>query len=153
MNWLRSVGQIYSPANPWYQYRWGSWFENGDRTPISPLFPIGHGLSFTSFTVSALEVPANVTIDSAANDAAHATFKINVTVANTGPRDGPITIFATYSTQTDGVVRWARMLCGFAKLHVPKGASTQASIDVEVVSRHDIGIILPRVPAISLLTG
>jgi beta-glucosidase len=27
-NWLRSVGQIYSPANPWYQYKWGSWFEN-----------------------------------------------------------------------------------------------------------------------------
>lgn len=23
-NWLRSVGQIYSPANPWYQFKWGA---------------------------------------------------------------------------------------------------------------------------------
>ena len=31
-NWLRNVGQVFSPANPWYQYKWGSWFENGDGT-------------------------------------------------------------------------------------------------------------------------
>jgi hypothetical protein len=27
-NWLRSVGQVFSPANPWYQYKWGSWVSN-----------------------------------------------------------------------------------------------------------------------------
>ena len=134
MNWLRSVGQIYSPANPWYQYKWGNWFENGDRTPISPLFEIGHGLSFTSFNVSSLEAPASVAIGASpsANDAAHATFQVSVNVSNTGQREGATTIFATYYKQTNGVVRWARMLCGFTKIHIAAGASTRAIVDIEV---------------------
>lgn len=131
-NWLRHVGQIFSPANPWYQYKWGSWFENGDRTPISPLFPIGHGLSYTSFSIAALTAPTNVTIDSGSGSAAKAKFSVGVTVKNTGKRPGPVTVFATYYKQTDGVVRWARMLCGFTKLQVAAGAAVQVDIDIAV---------------------
>jgi hypothetical protein len=143
-NWLRSVGHIFSPANPWYQYKWGTWFENGDRTPISPLFPIGHGLSYTSFDVSGLTAPSNVTINpgkarssdgagaGSGGGADKARFNVTVTVTNTGHRDGPVTIFVTYYKQTDGTVRWARMLCGFTKVNVRAGAAVQAIVEVEV---------------------
>ena len=133
-NWLRSVGQIFSPANPWYQYKWGSWFENGDRTPISPLFPIGHGLSYTTFNVSSLAAPSSVTLGTSGgpNAADKVRFNVTVTVSNTGTRDGPVTVFATYYKQTDGTVRWARMLCGFVKINVAAGDTVQASVEIEV---------------------
>jgi len=46
--------------------------------------------------------------------------------------DGAVTIFATYYKQTDGVVRWARMLCGFTKVHVEAGTTIEAAIEIEV---------------------
>ena len=129
-----------------YQYKWGSWFENGDRTPISPLFPFSHGLSFTSFSVSnAKAVPSNVSIpvshssnqpsDEAPDESSFwpgTKFNLTVSVSNTGEMDGAVTIFATYYKQTDGVVRWARMLCGFSKMHVKAGATVDATVEVEV---------------------
>jgi hypothetical protein len=53
--------------------------------------------------------------------------------------DGAVTIFATYYKQTDGVVRWARMLCGFTKQFVQAGAVVTAivEVDVEDLSRWD----------------
>lgn len=162
-NWLRSSGQVYTPANPWYQYQWGSWFKNGDGTPISPLYYVGHGLSYTTFNVSKLTVPANSVPVAAASEiklplpstqggggegegrgqAGHArgmpkvgktaAFNVSVSVRNTGTRDGAVTIFASYRKQTDGVVRWARMLCGFAKVLVPAGTTTVTTIEIQVV--------------------
>ena len=46
--------------------------------------------------------------------------------------DGAVTIFATYYKQTDGVVRWARMLCGFTKVHVEAGTTIEAVLEIEV---------------------
>lgn len=111
-------------------------FQNGDRTPISPLWPIGHGLSFTTFEISSPTVtPSNVSVSTAppaANDAAHAKFVVGVTATNTGNRDGPVTIFVTYYKQTDGVVRWARMLCGFTKVLLAAGSSARTTVEVQV---------------------
>ena len=68
-------------------------FENGDRTPISPLWPIGHGLSFTSFNVSELRAPPNVSL--AGSKAKDASFVLEASVRNTGALDGDVTLFAT----------------------------------------------------------
>ena len=122
-----------------------SWFENGDQTPISPLFPVAHGLSFTTFNISGLTAPANVSIGSAATK-----FNMTVAVANTGSVDGAVTIFATYYKQTDGVVRWARMLCGFSKVHVAAGSTVQASVEVEVA---DLARWDPEEASTNLLGG
>ena len=113
-NWLRNVGQVYSPANPWYQMRWGAWFPNGDGTRISPLFQIGAGESYTRFNVTDLRVPAADVLGAA--PAASAAFNVSVRVSNMGGMAGDATVFVTYSKQTDGVARWEKMLCGFEKV-------------------------------------
>ena len=90
-----------------------------------------HGLSFTTFHISDLTAPANVTVPSA-------TFSMTVAVANTGSVAGAVTIFATYYKQTEGVVRWARMLCGFSKVHVGVGATVQVTVEVEIAVRFSL---------------
>jgi hypothetical protein len=37
---------------------------------------------------------------------AKVSFTLTVTVSNTGAMDGDVTLFVTYSKQTDGVMRW-----------------------------------------------
>ena len=43
-----------------------------------------------------------------------------------------MTLFATYSKLTVGVVRWARMLCGFTKLHVAAGEASRVGLTIAV---------------------
>ena len=128
-----------------------------------PLFYIGQGLSYTTFNVSALVAPSNVTIperaSASASEAArrvgstpsaallfagmagggsplpkvgNAAFNVSFNVSNTGTLPGTVTIFATYRKQTDGVVRWARMLCGFAKLRLAAGTAETHSMEIKV---------------------
>ena len=75
------------------------------------------GISYTTFNLSQVAHPKVVPF------AANGTFTVTATLRNTGRVAGAATIFATYSKQTDGVVRWAQMLCGFAKLEVGAGGS------------------------------
>ena len=144
------------------RYSWGGWFANGDRAPtydprtqsmragsISPLFPFGHGLSYSVAIVSALQPVANVSVSTAA-DAKMASFTLKATVENTGKTDGATTLFATYSKQTDGVVRFAQMLCGFTKLHVAAGAKAAASVTVRIV---DLARWDPEATGTNLLGG
>ncbi|MBV8684053.1 MAG: fibronectin type III-like domain-contianing protein [Caulobacteraceae bacterium] len=51
------------------------WF---DRQGVAPLYPFGHGLSYTSFAYSALKVA----------DASDGGFDVSVRIRNIGPRDG-----------------------------------------------------------------
>jgi len=50
--WQRSAGYIHTPTSPWFQIHSdmisGDYFGNGDDTPLSPLFPFSHGLSYTT---------------------------------------------------------------------------------------------------------
>jgi hypothetical protein len=64
--WPRSVGHVRSPGNPWLQWPnsqgQGAWFAPREGTPATaswaPLFPLGHGLSYTTFSVGNLTLPA-----------------------------------------------------------------------------------------------
>ena len=87
-------------------------------------------MSYTSFRVWALTAPTNVSFSE--SDAAGVKFSVGVKVSNTGQHAGQVTLFVTYYKQTDGVVRWARMLCGFTKVHIAAGVTQQVVIEVEV---------------------
>jgi beta-glucosidase len=92
-------------------YRWFA------RQSLKPLFPFGHGLSYTQFEQGGLSLrqgPAGLTA--------------SFTVRNTGSREGA-TVPQLYLV--DGPGKHAPRLVGFAKLRLAPGESRQVSIAIE----------------------
>ncbi len=76
-----------------------AWRVNGDRVPVSPLFPMGYGLSYTAFgfadaTIDAASIPAEGLNGTAL---AKTMLKVRVAVSNTGERAGATPIIVTFS--------------------------------------------------------
>lgn len=107
-------------------YRWY------DTLDIDPLFPFGHGLSYTTFDVSNLEVQQS-TADS---------LSVRVKVTNTGTRAGAevVQVYVTPAARTpltastrDTITRPAKELKGFAKVSLEPGAGTTAEVTLDVL--------------------
>lgn len=122
------LGQTPRPDLPGQDAPWGTpitiaydegaevgyrWFAKQDTTP---LFPFGHGLSYTSFEYADLEVEPG--------DAIVATFS----VTNTGERDGA-DVPQLYLTNAAGDAR--TRLLGFQRLEVPAGETRRVTITAE----------------------
>jgi beta-xylosidase len=90
-----------------------------DRTEVSsvdptPLFPFGHGLSYTTFEYSGLSIdPATITTNAAAD--------IGCTVRNTGTRPGAEIIQLYLHDPVAQVVRPVRYLAGFCRVTLEPG--------------------------------
>lgn len=92
----------------------------------APLFPLGAGLSYTTFALSALALPA------AALPVATPSFALNVTVSNTGAMGGSAVVFAAVSVRVAGVLRYARRLAAFSRVAVAAGGSAPLSLTVRL---------------------
>ncbi|TQN28351.1 beta-glucosidase [Haloactinospora alba] len=82
----------------------------------SPLYPFGHGLSYTSFDytdlrLSAGSIPADEELEAA------------VTVRNTGSRDGADVVQLYLSDETAQVTRPDRELVGYVRAEIPAGGA------------------------------
>lgn len=91
---------------------WGNYYEN--------LFPFGHGLSYTTFEYSHLELstkrleaPENLTV--------------NVSVRNTGAYDGKEVVMLYLNDEYGSVPRPMRQLKGFEKVEVKVGETKRVS--------------------------
>ena len=78
-NWVRHVGALHGPANPWFQQRA---FPTAAYVtePATPWFPFGYGLSYSNFTLAdvVLSPPGPFTAGASA-------FNVSVTVRSSGP--------------------------------------------------------------------
>ncbi len=100
------------------------WFSEGvSNLDPRPLYPFGHGLSYTSFALSGLRTSASA-IDVAG------TVRLTVTVTNTGDRAGAEVVQVYASDPVASVVRPLKQLIGYVK--VPLAAGQSAEVDVEV---------------------
>ena len=91
-------------------YRWY------DARAIAPAFPFGHGLSYTSFAYSGIEVRV-------AGSGPEAVLTVEVTVTNTGSRAGA-EVVQVYSGAPDGAPDLVpRQLRAFSKVFLAAGAS------------------------------
>jgi len=92
-------------------YRWY------DRKSLTPLFPFGFGLSYTSFRYDDLQLRSE-------GNTIHATF----TVTNTGDRPGRDTpqVYVTNRGKTKG-----QRLIGWANVELAPGASTKVTVDAD----------------------
>jgi beta-xylosidase len=100
------------------------WFSEGvSNLDPRPLYPFGHGLSYTSFALT------DLTADATEIDVA-GTVRLTLTVTNTGDRAGAEVVQVYASDPVASVVRPVKQLIGYLKVALEAGQS--AEIDVSV---------------------
>jgi beta-glucosidase len=90
-------------------------YRHATSAGLAPLFPFGHGLSYTSFDWT----------DIAFDDGC-----VRVTVTNTGERDGSDVVQVYRHDKSGVVLRPRRELVGFAKVHLAAGESRNLEIAI-----------------------
>lgn len=121
-----------------------------DTANVTPLFPFGYGLSYTSFKYSKLKLSAtNVKNTASGPDAGQSTTELTATatVKNTGTRTGA-DVAQLYLGDPASTGEPARQLEGYQKVTLAPGQSTQVSfpLDGHALSYYDTsanGWVLP----------
>ncbi|OUM86979.1 MAG: glycosyl hydrolase [Bacillus thermozeamaize] len=85
-----------------------------DAKEIEPLFPFGHGLSYTTFAYERIEIDRERMRE-------HETATVRVTVANTGKRAGQEVVQLYVRDPESSVIRPVKELKGFAKVELLPG--------------------------------
>lgn len=93
-------------------------YRHYDKHGVTPLFPFGHGLSYTRFDLS----------DVAAEVQADGTVAVTATLVNTGDRAGSTVVQVYVGDDDASVPRPVRELKGFAKAALDAGQSQQVRI-------------------------
>lgn len=88
-------------------------------TPLAPVYPFGYGLSYTTYEYSGLAVIKG-------KDA----LTVEVTVTNTGDRDGDEIVQCYFRDQVGRRVRPVKQLADFKKVHIRVGASKKVCLTV-----------------------
>lgn len=94
-----------------------------EKKKVSPLFPFGHGLSYTTFEYENLTVPSEVNIGESV--------KVQVTVKNTGKRAGKEVVQLYVGDPESSLVRPPKELKGFAKVELQPGESKTVSFELD----------------------
>ncbi|MBV9280235.1 MAG: glycoside hydrolase family 3 C-terminal domain-containing protein, partial [Chloroflexi bacterium] len=103
----RSVGQIPVHAQRRAGGERAMFFGDYVDSPVSPLFPFGHGLSYTDFVYDDLDVRGTTTMEP---------IEIAVTVRNAGKRRGDEVVQIYARDDVASVARPTRSLVAFARL-------------------------------------
>jgi beta-glucosidase len=135
-----------TPAYPSFPGRDGqAWYGEGlfigyrhyDKRGLQPLFPFGHGLSYTRFDYSAIHAAA------AAHDVdSGGSLVIEATVTNTGARAGQEVVQLYVRERSPKVVRPERELRAFAKVSLAPGETTTVRFELgrRDFAHFDIGL-------------
>ena len=102
----------YSMANRTYRYFTGK-----------PLFPFGHGLSYTTFDYGKIGL-------SRGSVKTTGTISLTVPVTNTGKRDGDEVVQVYYRPTDSKGSKLIKALCGFQRVSVPVGKTVEAKIEI-----------------------
>ena len=92
------------------------WF---DTRRIEPLFPFGHGLSYTKFVLAGLKVARTT-----------AGVSVALSISNVGERAGAEVVQIYVGQVSCSVERPVRELKGFAKVHLRPSESQRISVDL-----------------------
>ncbi|WP_373846921.1 glycoside hydrolase family 3 C-terminal domain-containing protein [Bacteroides heparinolyticus] len=108
-------------------YRWAD-----KQKKVKPLFPFGHGLSYTTFEYGKPTVNSKVMT-------AGGTLTVKVTVSNTGAREGQEVVQLYISDKKSSLPRPVKELKGFRKIKLASGETCEVTfcIDREALSFFD----------------
>jgi beta-xylosidase len=103
----------------------------------TPLFPFGHGLSYTAFGYSGLRIStARIPTDGAVT--------ASVTVTNTGERAGAEVVQLYFRDPVASVTRPVRQLLGFARINLEPGQAATISFEIHSDRFAFVGASLDR---------
>src|SRR5207244_10055671 len=91
--------------------------------PVSPLFPFGYGLSYTSFEYKDLKL-------SAPSITPNGKLRVSVTVTNTGAREGAEVAQLYLHDEVASVTRPVRALAGFQRVPLKAGESRTVEFEL-----------------------
>jgi beta-glucosidase len=94
-----------------------------DKKEIAPLFPFGHGLSYTSFAYSNLRLAPEFKLEDG--------LTISLDVKNTGKRAGKEIVQVYVRDVSSSLVRPLKELKGFAKLELQPGQSKTVTLHLD----------------------
>jgi beta-glucosidase len=123
----RHVGQV--PIH--HSQKWGSGYRRTKDDihkgyldmPSTPLFPFGHGLSYTTFEYGPLKLQSDK-IDVSGE------LRASVTIKNSGKRRGTEVVQLYAADTATGVTLPAQQLIGFARVDLEPGASETVTFEV-----------------------
>ena len=113
----RSVGQL-----PVYYNRKLPYSHDYVEVSAQPLFPFGHGLSYTSFAYS------NARIQMAGQDGHDGGITLSVDITNTGARDGEEVVQVYVRDLVASTVRPRKQLCAFRRVPVRAGETVTVTL-------------------------
>ena len=121
----RHVGQVPLYYNHKPSGGRSHWHGDYIDSPVSPLYPFGHGLSYTTFAyddmdISATKARANETID------------VSCTVTNTGDVAGDEVVQLYVRDMKGSVTRPVKELKGFQRVSLAAGASVRLSFALSI---------------------
>lgn len=121
LSWGKGLKQMYYGEGVFVGYRYFEKLKN------DPLFYFGHGLSYTSFEYSNLQVPEQVELGPHGEQS----FTVSVDITNTGDRDGHEVVQLYISDVECAALRPRKELKGFTKVWVAKGSSVTAEVSLD----------------------
>jgi len=125
----RSVGQIplyYNHKNTGRPTGSDKYTSKYIDLPVTPLFPFGHGLSYTTFGYSDLRL-------STPSITPAGTLRVSVTVTNTGTREGAEVVQLYVHDEVASVTRPVRALAGFRRISLKPGEAR--TVDFRLTSK------------------
>ena len=136
----KSIGQIeynfpYKKGSHGGQRRSGDPNGTGISRVIGPLYPFGHGLSYTTFAYSDLSVSASYGKG----------MTVTATVTNTGKRAGGEVVQLYVRDKVSSVVTYDSVLRGFEKVFLEPGESEKVSFTLTLDDLSLVGKDLERV--------
>lgn len=96
-------------------------YRHYDRTKIAPLFPFGHGLSYTTFEYGRPEISARTLTSDG-------TIKITLAVSNIGDRDGAEIVQVYVHDDKSRLPRPEKELVAFEKVYLEAGETRHIHI-------------------------
>lgn len=112
LNYRTEAGRTLYGEDVYIGYRWY------EKIELPVLFPFGHGLSYTSFSISDLKINKD-----------EQNLAVTVKVTNTGERAGAEVVQVYVNQKKPSIRRPVKELKGFKKVHLEK----EESQDVEIV--------------------
>lgn len=115
----RSVGEVPD----FYNYKPSAHRRGYLLVPHGPLFPFGHGLSYTTFEYTNLRLsPANIRPEGRT--------KVSVDVTNTGARAGDEVVQLYIRDEVSSVTRPVKELKGFERIHLKPGQTRTVKFEL-----------------------